>query len=293
MGKKVFILGSSGFIGSWLLKRFSSGSLYRAVGCSSADCDLLSPDSVRKALSSVAPDDVMVVLSCITRLKENSHASLVKNVRMACNLAGFLEAHPVSQLIYFSTVDVYGLIPEGMVISESLQPNPDDYYALSKLAGEFILKRALSGSQAAFLSLRLSGVYGPGDGGKSTVGALLSSLARTGKIKVFGDGRDTRDFVFVDDACKLVEDAIRHKTSGVVNVATGKSRSIAEIANLVLSLAGRGFAVEFLPPPAGAGKRQRCMEFDISMFRRLFPGFAFMDLKAGLALCMNKAAAKK
>ncbi len=283
MPKRVIILGASGFIGGWLLKRFLSDSPYTAVGYSSADCNLLSPSSIRKALSSVTPEDVIVMLSCITRLRENSFGSLLKNTRMAYNIARFVEKHPVSQFIYFSTADIYGLVPEGTVISENLQPDPNDFYALSKLASEFILKKALSSRQTAFLSLRISAVYGPGDEGRSTVNALFSSLFRTGKIKIFGDGKDTRDFVFVDDIYKIVENAIMRQVRGVVNVATGKSLCVTEIVDLIKSLTGTGFAVEFVPADPKAEKRQRRMEFDISRFQQLFPGFAFTDLKTGVS----------
>ncbi|MBI2549669.1 NAD(P)-dependent oxidoreductase [Candidatus Woesearchaeota archaeon] len=283
MPKKVVILGASGFVGGWLLKRFLSDSPYTAVGYSSADCNLLSPGSIRKALSSVTSEDVIVMLSCITRLRENSFESMLKNIKMADNIACFVESHPVSHFIYFNTVDVYGLIPEGTVISESLPPNPHDYYSISKLTSEFILKKALSEKNIPFLSLRFSGIYCPGDEGKSTINALLYSLFDTGKITIFGDGKSTRDFVYVDDAYRIVEEAVKRPLNATVNVATGKSYSILEVIETIKSLIDKKFTIEFKPIDSKAEKRQGNMVHDISLFQKLFPNFVFTSLKAGLS----------
>lgn len=293
MPKKVFILGASGFVGGWLLKRFLSDSPYKAVGYSSADCNMLSPGSIRKALSSVTSEDVIVMLSCITRLRENSFGSMLKNIEMAHNIARFVESHPVSHFIYFNTVDVYGLIPEGVVISENLPTNPHDYYAISKLASEFLLKKALSERNIPFLSLRFSGIYGPGDEGKSAINALLSPLFSTGKITVFGDGNDTRDFVCVDDVYRVVEEAVRRPLNATVNVATGKSYSILEIIETIKPLVDKKFLVEFKPRGSKAEKRQGHMVYDISLFQKLFPNFVFSSLKAGLSTYIRRIAAKK
>ena len=75
MRKRVIILGSSGFIGSWLLKRFSSEGTYEAVGFSSQDCNLLSVPSIQSALSDLNSEDVVILTAAIARIKENSHNS--------------------------------------------------------------------------------------------------------------------------------------------------------------------------------------------------------------------------
>ena len=151
----------------------------------------------------------------------------------------------------------------------------------------------LSEKNIPFLSLRFPGIYGPGDKGKSTINTLFSSLFNTGRITVFGDGKDTRDFAYIDDVYKVVEEAVKRPLNATVNVATGKSYSILEIIETIKSLVDKKFIVEFKPRDSKAEKRQGHMVYDISLFQKLFPNFVFTNLKAGLSLYIKHVTSKK
>lgn len=282
--KKIIILGSSGFIGGWLFKRFSSIRDYYVVGFSSKECNLLSQDSIKNALSSIKPDDIIIMASSITRLRENSFKTMLKNIQMAENIAQFIDKHPVAQFIFLSTVDVYGILKDDVIINESLLTNPNDYYAVSKLVSEFILKKQCAKKKIPLTTLRLSGVYGPGDDGKSTINILIRSVFDTGRICIFGDGKDTRDFVYVDDVYKIINGAIRCRLNLTLNVATGDSESIVDIVSIIKSLLPERFSVEFRPQDNKSKKRIRNMIYDISLLKSKFPDFKFKNLKEGISL---------
>ena len=128
MGPNVIILGA-GFIGRHLAQTLSRNkSNYRLV--SSVECDLTRPDQVLQTLKDCDGNTSIVMTACVTRLRDNSYIGFHQNVLMAESLANFLSAQTVRNLIFLSSVDVYGLIKEGQIIREDLPLYPDDYYAM-------------------------------------------------------------------------------------------------------------------------------------------------------------------
>lgn len=282
--ERVIILGSSGFIGKYLFEKFSSARQMGAIGFSSKDLDLLSIRSLKYELSGLALNDVLVLAAAITRLKENTFYSMLKNMQIVENVANLIAERPVGQVVYMSTIDVYGIdIKKGRKITEQTLLSPNDYYAVSKLAGEFLLKKTCSDRKIPLVILRLAGVYGPGDENKSTIDKIVTDALRNKKITIYGDGKNLRDYVYVDDLYKVVKYAISRRLSLTVNIATGKSYSISEIAHTVRSLLPLKADIEYRNNSfKGSGKRIRDLIFDCSYLRKSFPGLKFSDLKGGL-----------
>lgn len=283
---KIIILGGNGFIGTNLLKNFSSNSSYSVRGYSSRECNLLSIDSINSALSSITSDSIIIMTSSINRLKENTYNSMIKNITMAENIGRFIEGHPVGYLIFLSTVDVYGIVKN--IINEKLLPDPNDYYAMSKLSSEFILKKYCTKGNIPLLIMRLSGVYGHGDEGKSTMNRIIDSIATTNRGIIWGDGTDKRDFVYVDDVCRIINMAIEKKIDMTLNVATGKSYSINQIFDIIKSCYPGDFIVEYKPKEKNNEERVKDMVYDTSLLAKAFLGFRFIDLHEGISLYLKE-----
>src|SRR3989338_11552801 len=81
--KRIIILGASGFIGGNLLRYLSLNKGYDVKGYSSKDCDMLSLESLNRALSSATEDDVVIMASAIPRRKEDSFDAMIKNIIMS------------------------------------------------------------------------------------------------------------------------------------------------------------------------------------------------------------------
>jgi len=232
--RKVCVLGASGFIGGRLEEELSKDCAFDVAGYSSKSCDLLSIADVKSLFSSVDRDDAIVIASAITRKQDNSHEAMKKNIQMVDNICEALSINQVGAIVFLSTVDVYGIdINEGLKITESLSLAPNDNYASSKVASEDLLRKICTDFHIPLTILRLSGVYGPGDQNKSTIGIIVQSAAREKKIVVSGKGESLRDFIHVEDVCRIVISAIKSKKNVLVNVATGRSYSIREIAEFV------------------------------------------------------------
>lgn len=285
MTKKIIILGSNGFMGSRLLKNYSLNASYEVKGYSSDECDLQSLESIKTALSSISSDYTIIMTSSITRLNENSYNSMIKNINMAENVGKFIEKHPVSQFIFLSTIDVYGFVKNE--INENLPLDPKDYYAISKLTSEFILKKYCSDNNIPLLILRLSGIYGPGDEGKSTINHIVKSATVNKQVIIWGDGEDMRDFVYVDDIYNLINMAMQKKIDMTLNVATGKSYSITQIVDMIKLSYHGNFIVEYKPKEKHIEERVKYMLYDTSLLTKTFPNLIFTDMREGISLYMK------
>jgi UDP-glucose 4-epimerase len=280
--RRVVILGSSGTIGRVLSEQFSRRNDIEVLGYTSSSCNLLEPEESQKVFSGLTKDDAVIMLSTINRLNENSLSSMKKNIEMAENVSRFLQRYPVGHFIFFSTIDVYGVnLNDDEIITEKTLPDPDDYYALSKLSSEYLLKKSCLKNNIPLLILRLAGVYGPDDHGRSTVSILLNGAKQTKKVQVAGQGDSMRDFVFIGDMYKIVCSAMRATSAGLLNVATGRSYSILQALPF-------SFDVSFVPDSSkNTEKRVKNLIFDTSAMKRCFPDLTLTDLREGLSLYLS------
>lgn len=157
------------------------------------------------------------------------------NVLIAARDAG------VRKIVFASSSSVYGDTP-GLPKSEDMAPCPRSPYAVSKLAGEQYLSvfGELYGMQA--VSLRYFNVFGPGQSPDSQYAAaipvfILRILNRQPPV-IYGDGGQTRDFVYVKDVVSANIRAMESGTSGVFNIACCRQTSIREIASMIMEITG-------------------------------------------------------
>jgi UDP-glucose 4-epimerase len=141
---------------------------------------------------------------------------------------------------------------------EALAPKPLSPYGASKLAGEGLCS-AFSGSYGiSATALRFTNVYGPYSYHKGSVVALCLKRIMDGEpLVVYGDGAQTRDFLFVDDLCDAVVAAIaRRPTGGLYQLGTGVETSVDALVQLLTELmADAGVTVEHAPERRGEIRR--------------------------------------
>ncbi len=129
------------------------------------------------------------------------------------------------------------------------------------------------------LSLRVTGVYGPGDPhGAYGPNGFARSLAKDKSLRIFGEGEEQRDHIYVDDVAGLMDALIRSRATGILNVATGESRPFADVVKAIRGLVPYDVTV-VNAPRAGAITHRR---FDTARLMRAAPGFAFTPFDEGL-----------
>ncbi|MPZ42646.1 MAG: NAD-dependent epimerase/dehydratase family protein [Betaproteobacteria bacterium] len=176
------------------------------------------------------------------------------------NIAGFLNVAEAARsagrvrLVYASSAAVYGA-PETLPLDEGAPCRPTSPYGLEKSIDDqyAALYRNLYG--VSLLGMRYFNVYGPRQDPASPYAGVISRFAACigadSPLTVFGDGRQTRDFVYVGDVARANVAALKSSYDGVLNVGTGTSVSLLQLIEALGRCAGRTPQVRFDPPVPG------------------------------------------
>ena len=145
------------------------------------------------------------------------------------------------KIVYTSTVAVYG-VPAALPVSAGAGLEPRSPYATSKMCGEIYLDTYRSLHGLDFTTLTLANVYGPrqrADGEAGVVAIFADALLRGGPTRVFGDGTQRRDYVYVEDVVDAYLRACGDRGSGRrFNIGTGVLTTDLELHSLVAELTG-------------------------------------------------------
>ena len=272
---RTVVVGSRGFVGSAVLAHL--GALgWPAEGISSADVDLTAEGAGAALASRLREDDAVVLVSALTPDRGKDAATLERNVRMARHVAEALIERPVGQLVNIGSDAVYD--DDANPVREGSCASPSSLHGAMHLAREVILADACRIAGVPLVLLRPSLLFGPGDthngyGPNRYVRTALSG----GTIKLFGEGEEQRDHVFIEDVARVVAEALGRGSTGVLNVATGTSSSFRAAAELAVELGGDG-AVEGSPRQNPITHRH----FDTAAAQAAFPGFAWTSLREGI-----------
>lgn len=286
MTDSVLILGHTGFIGGRICQELSSCRERSVIGLSSREIDLSNEASIAGLASICGPTTTLIVCSGIKRQFGDTIDIFHRNLQMIGNLSRFLALNPIAHLIFISSAAVYGENNHNTIIRESTSIDPQTYYGLGKYSSERLLEISLDRQNidTPFAILRLPLIYGEGDSSNGYGPADFVSRIASGKpIDLWGDGRELREFVFVDDVARLVKEVIRIRFNGILNVASGMSFSYRDIINTLSDII-------YAPIPTEFRERTRPRVdhiFDPSRLFTFFPDFKFSLLKDGLSAMLE------
>jgi nucleoside-diphosphate-sugar epimerase len=108
--------------------------------------------------------------------------------------------------------------------------------------------------------------------------------SKDSKITLFGEGRETRDHVYIEDVARLLVQCLMYRSAGTINAASGEAVTFHDVATRIAGLIGPSIAVEFLPPGGAVTHRQ----FDVTERVRAFPDFNPTSLDEGLLETLTK-----
>ena len=163
------------------------------------------------------------------------------NVQGFVNVLQAAKRHRVRRIVYASSAAVYGF-PDYLPLSEDNPVAPISPYGLEKSVNDQYASLFHSLFGCSTFGLRYFNVYGPRQNPKSAYAGVISKfmdcMQHHTPLKVFGDGTQTRDFVFVKDVAQVNVQALRSEVTGICHVATGTSRSLLEMIQVLFSCAG-------------------------------------------------------
>ncbi|HEY9504868.1 MAG TPA: NAD-dependent epimerase/dehydratase family protein [Gemmatimonadales bacterium] len=269
MSGRVLVTGGAGFIGSHLAEA------YLAAGWEVVVLDDLSrghqrnvPSGARFVRADIRSPEARKLLAEGAFTVLNHHAAQI-DVRVSVDepaldasinvvgLANLLEgagAGGVKRVLFASSGGVVYGDPEVVPTPETAPKGPISPYGVSKLSGEYYLRAlaALRGFEA--VSMRYANVFGPRQDPKSEAGVVsifVSRLLEDRPLTVFGNGLQTRDYVFVRDVARanvLASTAPVPAGSSIddtaFNIATGRQTNVLELAEMVGKVMGRKPAIE-------------------------------------------------
>jgi nucleoside-diphosphate-sugar epimerase len=269
---RVVILGSRGFVGAAIARELAEVRV-PVLGVSRKEVDLLQQDAGKQLAAQLRPDDCVVFVSAIAPAR-NAEA-LMKNLAMAEQVIAALKAQPVSHLVYVSSDAVYD--DNANPVTERSYCQPSSMHGMMHAARELMLKSEL---KLPLAILRPSLLYGATDPHNGYGPNRFRRLAGKGEtITLFGEGEEQRDHVCIDDVARLIAQVILHRSTGVLNIATGSSVSFRAIAELVVKLSGKPVEVRGTPRQNPITHRH----FDITECLKAFPQFRYTPLGDGLA----------
>jgi UDP-glucose 4-epimerase len=176
---------------------------------------------------------------------------------IACNIEAtqvLLEAcvaKPPIRFVYASSSSVYGDACE-IPMRESARPQPVSPYGVTKLAAEHLCHLYWVNHGVPTVSLRYFTVYGPRQRPDMAFHRFLRAILAGRAITLYGDGEQTRDFTFVDDAVGATVAAANHGTPGsVYNIGGGSRVSMNKVVGLMAQLVGRPPQVRYEPVQKG------------------------------------------
>jgi UDP-glucose 4-epimerase len=167
----------------------------------------------------------------------------------------YARANGVKKVVFASSAAVYGDVTE-MPVDEDVHKQPVSPYGAHKYASEFALDYYANVHNVPTTALRFFNVYGPRQDPSSPYSGVISIFtdrARAGKpLLIFGDGSQTRDFVFVGDIVRAIYSALQDGNARLIaNVGTGTEITVLELARTIVDLCGNKSTIDHAEPRAG------------------------------------------
>ncbi len=296
----VLITGGTGFIGSNLSKRLiSKGMEVRIIdnlstgkmenikdikeGVSLTIGDILNVDLLEKVVRSI---DYVVHLAAITSVQksiENPDLTYEVNVEGTRHVLEFSKRCGVKRVVFASSCAVYGN-PTILPVSEESELSPLSPYSESKIRGEELCLQYLRDGLDVVV-LRFFNVFGPKQHASSPYSGVISSfinkILNGEKPLIYGDGEQTRDFIYVDDVVHAIEKALFSNALKyrVYNIGRGESFSVNQIFEIIREISNFKGEPGFREPRKGEVRHTLA---DISRAKEYLGWRPEVNLKDGL-----------
>jgi UDP-glucose 4-epimerase len=244
--KNILITGGVGFIGSNLVNHFLKKKIKVTV---IDDLSIGSKKNLKLANISFYKKDIIKINQIpinkrfdalihlaakaeilITKEKENIYSN--SNIFGLQSVLNFAASRKIKKFIFASSASIYGNTGNKKV-NEETKSNPKHFYAYSKYLGEEMVKEYCKINAINFTILRFFNIYGPSS--NAVVAKFIAQKAQSKKITIFGNGKQKRDFLHVDDLSRAIYKCLKLKKSinKIYNLGSGKATSILDLKKMI------------------------------------------------------------
>ena len=250
--KNILITGGLGFIGSHLTNKLIKNNNITIIdNLSTGKIDNLENINhenltlIKKDLNSIDLNATLANIDYVFHLAAMSSVPLsikqpiscnMENVTSTINLLNACVHNNVKKIIFSSSSAVYGK-NTNIPLKETELPMPTSPYASSKASCELYLQSFHESYGLNYIVLRYFNTFGPKQDNNSQYSAVIpnfiSALLKNEQAEIYGDGEQTRDFIYVEDVVKANINAVESDYNGIINIASGNSISINQLYDII------------------------------------------------------------
>lgn len=263
MKKKYLVTGGAGFIGSHLSEALSKNSKVIVIDNLFQDMKLKLNKNIKfikadirnkkilekhsKGCTAIFHFSAVIGVDSVSKNKVENMNVEFEGLRNICESA---KKNNIKKIIYASSSGVYGRLNYNDKVRENVPIAPESGYAIAKRAGEVYLKNFSEENKINCASVRLFNVYGKRQDNRMVIPRFVELAKKGQEIKIYGDGKQTRDFTHINDCIKiflLLEKKI--KGCEIFNASKGKDIEIIKLAKIILRLFESTSKIKFIKTP--------------------------------------------
>jgi nucleoside-diphosphate-sugar epimerase len=223
---KIIILGKNGFIASEIIKKIKLHK-FKYLAFSKKQIDLLKKKNLPILDSVINRGDILIFCSALAPVK--NFEMYYKNIKMCENFLSIKNLNKLHSICYLSSDAVFSDTKK--LIEENSDKNPDNLHGLMHYTREKLLKL----SHKKVFCIRPTLVFGKNDPHNSYgPNSFLRSAQKNQKIKIFGNGEELRDHIYVEDVANTFIALLKYKMFEDINIVTGKVISFMKIAREIV-----------------------------------------------------------
>ncbi len=249
--KTIVITGGYGFIGSVVAKKLyeqgatiiiidncSTGNK-RAIPFAHIAYEMNVEDALCEMVFKQHKIDIIIHCAAQTSVMKSMHDPIqdsYSNVFGVLRMLMWSQKYNVEHFVFTSSATVYG-DQSTWPLTEVQQLNPLSIYGLNKQIGEMYCERWSKFHNVPTLILRFSNVYGPQTyNNEAIIPKIVQALSNNQLLTIYGNGEQTRDFIFVDDIANAIILGVEKRLNGVFNISTNKQNSVNTLIDIVRHL---------------------------------------------------------
>jgi len=249
--KKILITGIYGFLGTHLAERLQFDNEIIGINQSNQNKNFELPDikiiegdiSNKNTLESINTDIDLIFHfgspTSVVLFKEDPIKYFDNTINGMKNILEFAKINSIKKLIYPSSGSVYA--NNSPPHDENVIPKPSNKYGIAKVECENLAKKYVD--EVNSIGLRIFAAYGPGEEKKqnlsSVINLFLNDVLKNNVPVIFGDGKQTRDFIYIEDVVTGILNSAELSQQGIINIGSGISTSFNQIIEKISVQTGK------------------------------------------------------
>ena len=271
-GKRIFVAGHKGMVGSAVVRRLAREGC-EVITAGREQADLLRQDQVERFMAEVRPDAIIMAAAKVGGILANETYPaefLYQNLMIEANITAAAHGAGVKRMLFLGSSCIYPKFADQPIDEEALLTGPleptNEWYAVAKIAGIKLVQAYRRQYGRDYISAMPTNLYGPGDNFDLSTSHVLPALIRKvheaklrgdRAITIWGTGTPRREFLHADDCADALVFLLKSYSGELhINVGSGTDVTILELAQMICRIVGFNGAIEHdLTKPDGTPRK--------------------------------------